>query len=50
MEGLVGSIRNEMKGTGVKIGIVNPAGIDTEWWSKHNGSNNLDFTKDFIKP
>ena len=43
-------MRNELRGTGVKIGIVNPAAVDTAWWAKHSLHKNLDFTKDFIKP
>ncbi|CEL92039.1 unnamed protein product [Vitrella brassicaformis CCMP3155] len=32
VEGLVASARCELKGSGVKIGTVNPAGVATPWW------------------
>lgn len=33
LQGLVGAARNELSGTNIKIATVNPAGIDSPWWS-----------------
>ena len=32
--GLCGSVRMDLKGTGVKLGTVNPGGVATPWWSE----------------
>jgi short-subunit dehydrogenase len=32
VEGVVDTVRNEFAGTGVKIGVVNPGGVRTEWF------------------
>lgn len=34
VEGLVRSVRAELKGTGVKIGTINPAAVATKWWDE----------------
>eukprot|EP00386_Alphamonas_edax_P007579 GDKI01025258.1.p1 GENE.GDKI01025258.1~~GDKI01025258.1.p1 ORF type:complete len:255 (-),score=51.66 GDKI01025258.1:24-788(-) len=34
VEGLVGCVRKELAGSGVKIGLVNPALVDTAWWQE----------------
>ena len=31
------NVRNELKGTGVKLGIVNPSATKTEWWERNYG-------------
>lgn len=33
VQGMVSSLRAELKGTGVKIGTVNPGAIATAWWT-----------------
>jgi 3-oxoacyl-[acyl-carrier protein] reductase len=33
IEGAVDAVRNEYAGTGVKIGVVNPGGVRTEWFA-----------------
>ena len=33
IEGLVDSVRNEVTGSGLKIGVVNPGGIQTTWFA-----------------
>ena len=32
VEGVVDAVRNEFAGSGVKIGVVNPGGVRTEWF------------------
>lgn len=33
LQGLVGSLRQELAGTGVKAATVNPGAVDTAWWT-----------------
>ena len=38
VQGMVGSVRENLKGTKVKIGTVNPGAVATPWWTeKHRG-------------
>lgn len=38
LQGMVGSVRQNLKGTKVKIGTVNPGAVATPWWiEKHRG-------------
>jgi NAD(P)-dependent dehydrogenase (short-subunit alcohol dehydrogenase family) len=32
IEGIVDAVRNEFAGTGVKVGVVNPGGVRTDWF------------------
>lgn len=34
LQGLCGSVRMDLKGTGVKLGTVNPGGVATPWWTE----------------
>lgn len=38
LQGMVGSIRKELEGTGVKIGTINPGGVDTPWFGDYDES------------
>eukprot|EP00911_Craspedida_sp_UC1_P001279 UC1_evm2s961 len=33
VQGLCGCVRQELKGSGVKLGTVNPGAVDTDWWN-----------------
>merc|ERR1711920_251912 len=40
VEGLVRSVREEVKGTGVKVGTINPGAVATPWWEEqHRGGH-----------
>ncbi len=36
IQGMVSSIRQELMGSGVKLGTINPGSVDTEWFSNHD--------------
>jgi NADP-dependent 3-hydroxy acid dehydrogenase YdfG len=38
LEGMVACVRQELDHSGVRIGLVNPAAIDTPWWDEYGKS------------
>ncbi len=36
VQGMVGSLRQELRGTGVKLATINPGQIDTPWFGDHD--------------
>jgi len=38
VQGIIGSVREDVKGTKIKVGTVNPGAVATPWWTeKHRG-------------
>lgn len=54
VQGLALSLRKEVAGSGVKIGLVNPGPVATEWWGREehlvDGRENLPYWNSMLGP
>jgi NADP-dependent 3-hydroxy acid dehydrogenase YdfG len=51
VQGLVGSLRAELAGSGVKAATVNPGAVNTPWWTeKSRGAKDSKPDIDFLEP
>lgn len=49
VQGLIGALRGELDGTGVKAATVNPAAVATPWWSEPERGGKSGAVPDFPK-
>jgi len=40
LEGMVGCVRKDLAGTGIKVGLINPGAISTPWWDEEGRGGN----------
>ena len=51
VQGLVGSLRQELAGSGVKAATVNPGAVNTPWWTEEDrGAKATKPDIDFLEP
>ncbi len=51
VQGLIGSLRQELAGSGVKAATVNPGAVNTPWWTeKDRGAKDAKPDIDFLEP